>query len=66
MFLFVKMLVEVVYFCMADKGKVGHQVNSDSRLQTVEIQMRQLLMSRLIRIITVCSVNLFFIPIIEL
>ena len=40
-------------------GKFGHQVKSDSRLQTVEIQMRRLLMSRLIRIITVCLVNLF-------
>ena len=48
------------------KGKFGHQVNSDIRLQTVEIQMRRLLMSRLIRIFTVCLVNLFFIPIIEL
>ena len=47
-------------------GKFGHQVNSDIRLQTVEIQMRRLLMSRLIRIFTVCLVNLFFIPTIEL
>ena len=46
--------------------KFGHQVNSDKRLQTVEIQMRQLLMSRLIRIFTDCLVKLFFIPIIEL
>ena len=47
-------------------GNVGHQVNSDINLQkllTVEIQMRRLLMSRLIRIYTVCLVNLFFIPI---
>ena len=36
-------------------GKFGHQVNSDIHLQTVEIQM-----SRLIRIFTVCLVNLFF------
>ena len=43
----------------------GHQVNSDTHLQTVEIQMRRLLVSRLIRIFTVCLVNLFFIPIIE-
>ena len=43
----------------------GHQVNSDTCLQTVEIQMRRLLMSRLKRIFTVCLVNLFFIPIIE-
>ena len=47
-------------------GKIGHQVNSDTRLQTVEIQMRRLLMSRLIRIFTVCLVYLFIIPIIEL
>ena len=47
-------------------GKFGHQVNSDTHLQTVEIQMRRLLMSRLIRIFTVCLVNLVFIPIIEL
>ena len=40
-------------------GKFGHQVNSDTYLQTVEIQMRRLLMSRLIRIFTVCLVNLF-------
>ena len=44
-------------------GNLGHQVNSDIHLQTVEIQMRRLLMSRLIRIFTVCLVNLFFIPI---
>ena len=45
----------------------GHQVNSDIRLQTVEIQMRRLLMSRLIRIFTVCLVNLFFsIPVIKI
>ena len=38
-------------------GNFGHQVNSDIiRLQTVEIQM----MSRLIRIFTVCLVNLIF------
>ena len=47
-------------------GKFGHQVKSDTRLQTMKIQMRQLLMSRLIRIFTVCLVDLFFIPIIEL
>ena len=39
-------------------GKFGHQVNSDTHLQTVLIQMRRLLllMSRLIRIFTVCLV----------
>ena len=47
-------------------GKFGHQVNSDTHLQTVEIQMRQLLMSRLIRSFTVCLVNLIFVPITEL
>ena len=41
-------------------GNFGHQVNSDIRLQTIEIQMRRLLMSRLIRIFTVCLVNLCF------
>ena len=40
-------------------SKFGHQVNSDTHLQTVGIQMRRLLMSRLIRIFTVCLVNLF-------
>ena len=40
-------------------GSFGHQVNSDIHLQTVEILMRRLLMSRLIRIFTVCLVNLF-------
>ena len=43
-------------------GKFGHQVNSDTHLQTVEIQI----MSRLIRIFNVCLVNLFLIPITEL
>ena len=43
-------------------GNFGQQVNSDIRLQTVEIQMRRLIMSRLIRISTVCLVTLFFIP----
>ena len=45
-----------------NKGKSGnfrHQVNSDIHLQTVEIKMRRLLMSCLIRIFTVCLVNLF-------
>ena len=47
-------------------GKFGHQVISDTHLQTVSIQMRRLLMSRLIRIFTVCLVNWFSIPIFEL
>ena len=42
-------------------GKFRHQVNSDTHLQIVEIQMRWLL-----KIFTVCLVNLFFIPITEL
>ena len=47
-------------------GKFGHQVNSDIHLLTVEIQMKRLLMSRLIRIFTVSLVNLLFIPIIKI
>ena len=35
-------------------GNFGHKVNLDTHLQTVEIQMRRLLMSCLIRIFTVC------------
>ena len=46
--------------CRVKSGYFGHQVNSDIHLQTVEIQTRQLLMSRLIRIFTVCLVNYFF------
>ena len=45
------------------KGNFRYQVNSHIHLQTVEIQMRRLLMSRLISIFTICLVNLFFIPI---
>ena len=47
-------------------GNFEHQVNSDIHLQTVEIQMRRLLMSRLIRISIVCLVSLIFIPIINI
>ena len=47
-------------------GNFGHQVNSHIHLQIVVIQMRRLLMSRLIRIFTVCLVNLFFIPVIKI
>ena len=54
------------YTIRVKSGKFGHQVNLDTCLQTVEIQMIQLLMSCLIRIFTVCLVYLFFIPIIEL
>ena len=42
-------------------GKFRHQVNSDTHLQTVEIQIRRIF----IRIFTVCFVNLIFIPIIQ-
>ena len=41
-------------------GKFRHPINSDTHLQTVIILMRRLLMSRLIRIFTVCLGNLFF------
>ena len=41
-------------------GNFGHQVNSDILLQSVGLQMRRLLMSRLIRIFTGCLVNLMF------
>ena len=58
------MAFELKIGCRVKSGKCGHQVNLDT--QTVEIQMRRLLMSRLIRIFTVCLVNLFFIPVIEL
>ena len=40
-------------------GKFGHQVNSDTHLQIVLIQMRRLLMSRHIRSFTICLGNLF-------
>ena len=43
-------------------GYYGHRVNSLIHLQTVDIQVRWLLMSRLIRIFTVCLVSLFLIP----
>ena len=47
-------------------GNFGQRVYSDIHLQTVEIQMRRLLMSRLIRIFTVRLVDLFFIQIIQI
>ena len=43
----------------AKSGNVGHWENLDIHLKTVEIQMRWLHMSPLIRIFTVCFVNLF-------
>ena len=38
-------------------GNFGHQVNLDIHLQTVEIHMRRLLMSCVIRIFIVCFVS---------
>ena len=58
-------LVGPKLFAKVKSGNFRHQVNSEIHLQTVEIQMRRLLMSRLIRIFTVCFVNYFFIPIIK-
>ena len=46
--------------------KFRHQVNLDTHLKTVLNQMRRLLMSRLIRILTVSLFNLFFIPMIQI
>ena len=40
--------------------KFGHQVTSDTNLHTVIIQMRRLLMSRLIRIFSVCLEIYFY------
>ena len=45
---------------MVKSSNFGHQVNSDIHMQKVEIQMRRLLMSRLIRIFTFS----FYIPMI--
>ena len=50
------------YSTRVKSGNFGHQANSDIHLQTVEIQMRRLL----VRIFTVCLVNLFVIPIIRI
>ena len=51
--------------CRVKSGNFGQRVNSDIRLQTVNIKIRRLIKSRLIRIFTVCLVNLNFIPIIQ-
>ena len=60
-------IFQVVFYKIRVKsGKFGHQVNSDTHLQTVYIQMRRLFKICLIRIFTVCLVNLFFIPIFEI
>ena len=59
----IQLVVEMVklYSCIREKsGNFGQKVNSDIHLQTVEIQMRWLLMSRLIRIVTVCLTTLLF------
>ena len=48
----------IVWYDRVKSGNFGYHVNSNIHLQTVEIKMRRLLMSRLIRIYTVCLVNL--------
>ena len=40
------MYFQYTYMYRVKSGTFGHQVNSDIHLQTVEIQMRRLLMSR--------------------
>ena len=52
----VQLLTDVIR--RVKSGKFGHAVNPDIHLQTVEIQMR--LMTSLIRIFTVCLVNIYF------
>ena len=52
-------VIEFLRFDRVKSGNFEHQVNSDIHFQTVEIQMRRLLMSRLIRIFTVCLHSLF-------
>ena len=54
-----------LFLTSVKSGNFGHQVISDIHFQTVEIQMRRLLKSGLVRIFSVCLVNLFLIPIIE-
>ena len=59
------------FFCDVDQYVIrmvgsSRVTSKDIPLQTVELQMRRLLMSRLIRIFTVYLVNLFFIPIIKI
>ena len=61
-----KRAIIVFNYTRVKSGKFGHLVNSETYLQTVETQMRRLLMSRLIRIFTVCLVNSFLISIAEL
>ena len=41
-------------------GNFGHHINSDIHLQTVENQIKRLLVSRLTRMFTVCLVKIFF------
>ena len=50
----------VLVYIRVKSGNFGHQVNSDIHLQTVEIQMRRLHMSRLIRSFTFCLANYFY------
>ena len=49
-------------FCalLVKSRNFGHRVNSDTHFQTVEIQIRRRLMSRLIRMISVCLVGYYF------
>ena len=53
--------IQIKYFKRprVKSGNFRRQVNSDIHLQIVEIQMRRLLLSRLVRIFTVCLFNLF-------
>ena len=44
----------VTVYATVKSGNLGHRVNSDIRLQTVEIQMRRVLMSPLIGLFNVC------------
>ena len=59
-------IVSVSEFIRVESGHFENQLNSDIHLQTVESQMRRLLISRLIRNCTVCIINLFFIPIFKI
>ena len=49
----------IKYSTLVKSGNFGHHVNSDMHLQIVEILMRRLQMSRLIRVFNVCFVNTF-------
>ena len=58
LFVFWKVSYLNKWLARVKSGKFGLQVNSDTRLQIVKIQMRRLLMGRLIRVFTVYLVNL--------